>query len=127
MSKKLLSAAAMTLMLASGSAFAQVTGDSANLPPVESDMPGMADFFTDDTMTELRPSEENQATFMAMAEEDRTVWAEACETDPAMGEADDSTELGSVAEGEASTTTAAPDESATAMFCEQMMTWEMEE
>ncbi len=124
MSKKLLTAAAMTLMLVSGSALAQNSGDSAGVPPVESDMPAMGDFFTDDTMSEVRPAEENEATFMAMPEEDRQAWRTHCDgLDAAMGSETDSTETGSIAEGEQSTTTAAPDASATAMVCDQINTW----
>ena len=71
-----------------GSALAQSTGSNGSGPNIMSDMeqsmmdenPGMASFFTDDTMSELRGEDEFKAAWDGMSDEDRTRLQAACES-----------------------------------------------
>ncbi len=94
MKTAIIAAIAATTML-TGSAFAQSSsgsnggsGQNGSGPNIMSDMeqkmvddnPGMASFFTDDTMTELRGDDEFKAAWDGMADEDRSRLQGACET-----------------------------------------------
>lgn len=91
MKLKLLTTVAMAAFLAGGSAFAQTTGATntqKNAPDwVSEEERSMYEqngdlfvhFFTDETMTELRPEEEISSAFDAMGEEDRAQIRAACD------------------------------------------------
>ena len=84
----ILSAAALSLALMSGAAFAQATSSTASDNPsqnTESDAvilgnkEKMATFYTDDTMATLRADTELQAAWQAMTPEDQTAFRADCE------------------------------------------------
>ena len=93
MKTKMIAAIAAASMFA-GSAFAQSTGatgasgQNGSGPNIMSDMeqqmmddnPGIASFFTDDTMSELRGDDEFKAAWDGMSEEDRSRLQGACDT-----------------------------------------------
>ncbi len=109
--KKTLLTAAFSIMLATGAAVAQQAVDDG-----EAGNSGMmGPFFTDDTMTEVRPAEENQTTFQGLAAADQETLRGECATIQAQG-------------GETSNETTAsidPDQLPPAMaaLCDQVGSW----
>lgn len=65
--KKTLLTAAFSIMLASGAAMAQQVDQNREA----SNSGVMGPFFTDETMTEVRPMEENQVTYQGLAAADQ--------------------------------------------------------
>jgi hypothetical protein len=90
---KMLPIAALAAALASG-AFAQtapVQEDTGPAPAVDptttsslEDTTLMAPFFTDDTLTTLRPVEELRSAWAAMSEQNRTTMRRDCEENPSI-------------------------------------------
>jgi hypothetical protein len=84
MNIKLLSAAALVAALMSGSALAQqdpnTTGDpnATDKQPMLQDMTVMGAFFTDDTMTTMRSTDEFKAAWMAMTPENQAGIKDEC-------------------------------------------------
>lgn len=109
--KKTLLTAAFSIMLATGAAVAQQAADDG-----EAGNSGvMGPFFTDETMTEVRPAEENQTTFQSLAAADQETIRSECATVQAQG-------------GETTNETTAsidPDQlpPAIAALCEQVAAW----
>lgn len=79
MTRNLLAAAAFSLALASGAAFAQTATEQ------EAARTGMEPFFTDDSMTAVRPVEENQPTFAALPQAEQDEIRATCDSVMAQG------------------------------------------
>lgn len=108
--KKTLLTAAFSLMLAGGAAMAQQTDQHE-----ASNSGVMGPFFTDETMTEVRPVEENQVTFQGLAAADQESIRTECASVMAQG-------------GETTNETTAsidPDQLPPAMaaLCDQVSAW----
>jgi len=83
---KILAAAAVAVLISSGTAFAQdntttgaTTGSGNDANPNYLTGPNIQRFYTDDSMTTLRPEPEMKAAWEAMNEEDRAAAKQACE------------------------------------------------
>lgn len=77
MRNNLLTAVAFSFALSTGAAFAQASGEQ---PVIHDPATMLTPFHTDDTMTQLRTAEENQAHFLSLEVAEQQALREQCQT-----------------------------------------------